>query len=79
MLILCLFMLINVKIIKKKIYDNFMLIYLNICKYHRQTDKHIKSISEPHNIKLKKIGLTLLEINVICEVPFYKLNFRIRP
>ncbi len=33
-----------------------MLIYDNLCKYHRQTDRqtHQKYSLEPHNINLKK-------------------------
>ncbi len=56
---------------------NLCKLYAYLCKYHRQTnintDKHIESIVRKltkNNLK-KNIGLTLIEINVICEVPFY--------
>ncbi len=45
-----------------------IIIYVNITD--GQTEKHIKSIVR----NLKKSDLTLLEINVISEVPFYFIN-----
>ena len=62
---------------KKYIFKNFnlcefyaylIIIYVNITD--GQTEKHIKSIVR----NLKKSDLTLLEINVISEVPFYYIN-----
>ena len=62
---------------KKCIFKNFnlcefyaylIIIYVNITD--GQTEKHIKSIVR----NLKKSDLTLLEINVISEVPFYYID-----
>ena len=52
-------MLIYVKIIKKRIF---------IGRTDGRSTQNYSS--EPH-----KIGLTLIGINVICEVPFYNLNY----
>ena len=49
-------------------YAYLIIIYVNITD--GQTEKHIKSIVR----NLKKSDLTLLEINVISEAPFYYIN-----
>ena len=69
MKILCLFMSKSYK----KIKNYFFLIYMIIFCQKKfftdgRTDGHPKTIVR----NLTKIGLTLIGINVLCEVPFYK-------